>query len=575
MSLRRSNRVARTARAQSTSSLHVSSVSSQPTVRVVQPSPRISRTRSVRPLTQPTPPFPIIDMAENEILACPICTVNVGDNAQGLCCEQCFTWFHAQCLYMSDTEYEDMAQSAEKWFCDHCSSVRANKLKWGTLEGEHNISDAVKSAYNKIITWKKNLFSLPRGKCGSDFIRELTRLLCLFSDKTRWERLSLPLAHIFIPLMLQKPSQKSKAKDHVKYLTSRLEKWKDGDLINLLNEGHAIQARMVKSKARKAESRQKAFCRLMLAGKVGQACKFVNNSDSINGVHNITTNIKQALLEKHPKAEKLHNEGLLPITRPMPNQVIYEQLTAEVIQRSCKNLSGSGGPTLVDADAWKYFLCSRSYGKLPFHLAEAVSGLAKRLCTEEVHPDCLEEFVACRLIPLDKGNDKHGNPGIRPIGIGETLRRIVGRSVTTILKADIQLAGGCLQTCTGLRSGIEAAVHANTESWLNPSTEGLLQVDADNAFNRLNRKVALHNIREVCPSMKVFLHNHYQKAAKLSVSTNFDPEIIFYLMRAAPKEILRQCLSMRWVLSHLLMSWLSALIRRRVSNRGTLTIVLP
>ena len=44
------------------------------------------------------------------------------------------------------------------------------------------------------------------------------------------------------------------------------------------------------------------------------------------------------------------------------------------------------------------------------------------------------------LIPLDKGSDSAGNPGIRPIGIGETLRRIVGKSVMSILKPDIQKA---------------------------------------------------------------------------------------------------------------------------------------
>ena len=88
----------------------------------------------------------------------------------------------------------------------------------------------------------------------------------------------------------------------------------------------------------------------------------------------------------------------------------------------------------------------------------------------------------------------------------------------SVLKEDIQVAGGCLQTCTGIRSGIEAAIHAASEAWEDSSTEALLQVDADNAFNRLNRKVALHNIKEVCPPIQTFLQNHYQRAVKLTVS---------------------------------------------------------
>ena len=80
--------------------------------------------------------------------------------------------------------------------------------------------------------------------------------------------------------------------------------------------------------------------------------------------------------------------------------------------------------------------------------------------------------------------------------------------------------------CTGIRAGIEAAIHATSEAWNKDSTEALLQVDAANAFNRLNRKVALHNIQEVCPPMKIFLQNIYQKPAKLSVSTRSEPEIL-------------------------------------------------
>ena len=139
-----------------------------------------------------------------------------------------------------------------------------------------------------------------------------------------------------------------------------------------------------------------------------------------------------------------------------------------------------------------------------YHLADAVGSLAKRLCSEKIHPDCLKEPTSCRLIPLDKGTDKHGNPGIRPIGIGEALRRIMGKAVMSILKSDIQLACGSLQTCTGIRSGIEAAIHATNAAWNLEGTECLLQVDADNAFNRLNRKVALHNIREICPPLENF-----------------------------------------------------------------------
>ena len=46
----------------------------------------------------------------------------------------------------------------------------------------------------------------------------------------------------------------------------------------------------------------------------------------------------------------------------------------------------------------------------------------------------------------------------------------------------------------------------------------VLLVDADNAFNRLNRKAAIYNIRELCLPFHQYLKNTYQKSVKLIVN---------------------------------------------------------
>ena len=50
------------------------------------------------------------------------------------------------------------------------------------------------------------------------------------------------------------------------------------------------------------------------------------------------------------------------------------------------------------------------------------------------------------------------------------------------------------QLCASQVAGVEAAVHAVRASFLWDDTEAILLVDANNAFNLLNRIVALHNI---------------------------------------------------------------------------------
>ena len=71
-------------------------------------------------------------------------------------------------------------------------------------------------------------------------------------------------------------------------------------------------------------------------------------------------------------------------------------------------------------------------------------------------------------------------------------------------------AAGPLQTCAGQVGGCEAAIHAMRRIYQIPSTEGVLLIDAENAFNRLNRSAALHNIKHLCPSFSTVLSDTYQ-----------------------------------------------------------------
>ena len=102
-------------------------------------------------------------------------------------------------------------------------------------------------------------------------------------------------------------------------------------------------------------------------------------------------------------------------------------------------------------------------------------------------------FLACRLIPLDK------NPGLRPIGVGEVLRRIAGKVVMKVVKEDIKKAVGCLQLCAGQEAGCEAAIHAMHGLFESNETEAILMVDVENTFNSINHKALLHNIDYLCP----------------------------------------------------------------------------
>ena len=71
--------------------------------------------------------------------------------------------------------------------------------------------------------------------------------------------------------------------------------------------------------------------------------------------------------------------------------------------------------------------------------------------------------------------------------------------------------------CGGQISGIEATVHSARTAFDSNDTEAMLLVDATNAFNSLNRQVALHNIRRLCPPLATILINKYPAPSDLFV----------------------------------------------------------
>ena len=134
------------------------------------------------------------------------------------------------------------------------------------------------------------------------------------------------------------------------------------------------------------------------------------------------------------------------------------------------------------------------------------------MATEELYPELMEPCNACRLTPLDK------NPRVRPIGIGEVMRRIIGQTITKCLKNELMSLGSNYQLCLGQKCGIQYAIHALRDQYSKPSADAVLLIDAKNAFNSLNRKLALKNIENTCPSLLTAIKNSYSNPSKLFVN---------------------------------------------------------
>jgi len=122
-------------------------------------------------------------------------------------------------------------------------------------------------------------------------------------------------------------------------------------------------------------------------------------------------------------------------------------------------------------------------------------------------------LMACRLVALNK------QPGVRPVGIGESYQQLLAKCILAATGCQATAACDNLNLCTGLPASIKGMVHAMGDAWakaeLNggctqpkrtnpatataPTTEAdqpyaTLLVDARNGFNELSRKAALWTV---------------------------------------------------------------------------------
>ena len=316
-------------------------------------------------------------------------------------------------------------------------------------------------------------------------------------------------------LVLQKPSRNSKIKDHTTCLVRWLKAWQNGDLNDLLFEGKTIQLHLPKFPPKYNQDRlARSFANLMFQGKTNAALRLLSDNSRGGLLHLDDTGagqgtVRDILIDKHPPPQPSHPDSIISDPPPDTHPVLFESIDASLIRYIALRTSGAAGPSGLDALCWRR-LCT-SFKSASNDLCQSLADVTKRLCINLVDPSLITPFLACRLIALSK------NPGVRPIGIVDTARRIITKATLAVTKMDIQDAVGSMQLCAGQISGTEAAVHAVQSLFQQDETEAILMVGASNAFNSLNRFSALNNIRCLCPSLATILINSYRAPTELFI----------------------------------------------------------
>ena len=138
------------------------------------------------------------------------------------------------------------------------------------------------------------------------------------------------------------------------------------------------------------------------------------------------------LKRKHPEASEADQSLLIDGQQPFVDPVMFQNITETTISNAALRTRGSSWRSGLDAIGWKKNLGVEEFGATGHRLRGVLATFARKISTIETEVlvenartfTNLEAYTACRLIPLDK------NPGVRPIGIGEVLRRDCRKSHT-------------------------------------------------------------------------------------------------------------------------------------------------
>ena len=211
---------------------------------------------------------------------------------------------------------------------------------WGGLSMD-DLNQTVSAIYEECVYWRRNLFLLPSGKAGKQFIEECTRLINIWNNDSPLKPIALKALMIMPSLLLQKVSKNSKARDHSEQLRKRMDLWKSGDFDTLVREVRYIQSKLRSfTNVDTIEQLARKFNDLMLAGKINPALRLLSDS-KCSGILPINDETKQLLRDKHPPADEKHDDLLLEGPELRFDEYAYESITRSLIRKIAREVQGA------------------------------------------------------------------------------------------------------------------------------------------------------------------------------------------------------------------------------------------
>jgi hypothetical protein len=362
------------------------------------------------------------------------------------------------------------------------------------------------------ITEATNVIHIPakaRGPWGEALRDELSHLAANIGSEHAWTRFFMMAKCCLRPTRpsrghrrLCRNQEEEDNKDPVKVMCGRISKWQQGDFLALWEE--VSGQRRSKPPRRQAQDNTRRIVTLAEDGHFARAAQALTATGT--APYNVQTLL--ALQALHPHA---HEPPATPDEESPPDPL---SIPPELVLKKLGSFPKGTGP---GASQWRAKHLLDVVRFCPPDIADPCLRkltLVINLLVAGKAPDSLAEILAsAKLIGISK---KDG--GVRPIAVGEILRRLASKCCCSLIQARAQEYFAPLQVGVGTRGGTEALIHA-TASLLEEHGHCdkfvLLKVDFKNAFNMVDRSKMLALVREHFPELFPWVRFCYSGEPKL------------------------------------------------------------
>ena len=241
----------------------------------------------------------------------------------------------------------------------------------------------------------------------------------------------------------------------LRIVRSKIRRWRDGDSLGLwaelLDDAGRFTRRRRPGRSAPESTRASNVLRAKQAIEDGQYQKAMQALTS-GGLARYSPEVYAEMLAKHPQ------DDLSPVPSfPVPTPLMISECKIVRALRSFPN-GTAPGPSSLRANLIKEAVFCPSPDRANSMLC-VLCDLINLLCGGNVPPDVVPHLCGASLLPCTKKNG-----GLRPIAVGEVLRRLISKCISSAVQNEASRILSPLQLGVGVPGGCEAIVHVVSAS---------------------------------------------------------------------------------------------------------------